>query len=79
MLGKGWRTKSPGTSTYIIPFYKETEAQRDELTFQCYLISKWQNQDLNLGVSDSKFKKYILYATLPLYYLLPSHSELTKC
>lgn len=43
MLGKGWRTKTPGHSPYSISFHDTvTEAQRGGLTFHHHFISKWQ-------------------------------------
>lgn len=58
IVGKSWRTSPQVLQLILFHFTdKETEAQRDRLTFQYHLGSG--SQDLNLGVGDSKFKKYI--------------------
>lgn len=61
--GSEWLERVGGPSPQVLQIIllhftdKETEAQRDGLTFQCHLGSG--SQDLNLGLGHSKFKKYI--------------------
>ena len=61
-VGKGWRTKSPGTSTYVISFYRQGNRGSERWIDFSVSLSKWQSQDLTMGMRDSKFKKYLVYA-----------------